>query len=235
MQVRAYSWAFAYLIVITFDMIYIKHVVMHIGLPTWGLVYYNNLTAFLLSPPVLYGMGEFRDVVAQDSEAWWLQLPPILLSCLFGVAISYFGFACRQALSPTAFTVLGVMNKLITVLVNITIWDKHASVTGIGSLLLCIVGGVLYERAVKKEKVRRSKRLFLLGGFFYVECAKRLLPSLFVLGGSFTWRVPSAFCPRFCSGGVFYELDVESARLPSSVYHLLSVSCLLWKFLGEDF
>jgi multidrug transporter EmrE-like cation transporter len=210
--VRAYSWAFAYLIVITFDMIYIKHVVMHIGLPTWGLVYYNNLTAFLLSPPVLYGMGEFRDVVAQDSEAWWLQLPPILLSCLFGVAISYFGFACRQALSPTAFTVLGVMNKLITVLVNITIWDKHASVTGIGSLLLCIVGGVLYERAVKKEKVS--------------------VPSAFCCsaftGGSFTWRVPSAFCPRFLFGGVFY---VETARLPSFVYHLLSVSWLLWKFL----
>jgi len=155
--VRAYSWALAYLIVITFDMIYIKHVVMHIGLPTWGLVYYNNLMAFLLSPPVLYGMGEFQAVVAQGSEAWWLQLPSILLSCLFGVAISYFGFACRQALSPTAFTVLGVMNKLITVLVNITIWDKHASVTGVVSLLVCIVGGVFYERAVKKEKECQNK------------------------------------------------------------------------------
>ncbi|GAQ89444.1 nucleotide sugar transporter [Klebsormidium nitens] len=150
--VRAYSWAFAYLVVITFDMIYIKHVVMHIGLPTWGLVYYNNLTAFLLSPPVLYGMGEFRGVIAQDSQAWWTQIVPIVASCLFGVAISYFGFSCRQALSPTAFTVLGVMNKLITVLVNIMIWDKHASVVGIGALLLCILGGVLYERAVKKER-----------------------------------------------------------------------------------
>jgi hypothetical protein len=211
--VRAYSWAFAYLIVITFDMIYIKHVVMHIGLPTWGLVYYNNLTAFLLSPPVLYGMGEFRDVVAQDSESWWLQLPPILLSCLFGVAISYFGFACRQALSPTAFTVLGVMNKLITVLVNITIWDKHASVTGIGSLLLCIVGGVLYERAVKKEKVSVASAFFMFGGLLRGECQAQ-------------------FALAAVPGGVFFERDVETARLPSSVYHLLSISCLLWKFFG---
>nr|GFB48665.1 GDP-mannose transporter GONST3-like [Tanacetum cinerariifolium] len=41
----AYSWALAYLISMSIDFVYIKHVVMTIGLNTWGLVLYNNLEA----------------------------------------------------------------------------------------------------------------------------------------------------------------------------------------------
>ena len=39
----AYSWAFAYLVTITTEMVYIKHMVTNLGLNTWGFVLYNNL------------------------------------------------------------------------------------------------------------------------------------------------------------------------------------------------
>lgn len=41
----AYTWAVAYLVSMSIDFVYIKHVVMTIGLNTWGLVLYNNLEA----------------------------------------------------------------------------------------------------------------------------------------------------------------------------------------------
>ncbi|GJN08651.1 hypothetical protein PR202_ga26594 [Eleusine coracana subsp. coracana] len=46
--VTAYSWAVAYLASMSIDFVYIKHVVMTIGLNTWGLVLYNNLEAFVV-------------------------------------------------------------------------------------------------------------------------------------------------------------------------------------------
>lgn len=39
------------------------------------------------------------------------------------------------------------MNKCLTILVNVMIWDNHATPGGIASLLLCIGGGIIYQQA----------------------------------------------------------------------------------------
>nr|GEV14160.1 hypothetical protein [Tanacetum cinerariifolium] len=93
-SLTAYSWAFAYLITITTEMVYIKHVVMNLGLNT------------------------------------------------------YFRFACWKAISVTAYTVTGVVNKFLTVAINVLIWDKHASPFGVFCLLVTIAGGILYQQSV---------------------------------------------------------------------------------------
>jgi len=71
---------------------------------------------------------------------------------VFGLAISFFGFAARKAISATAFTVTGVVNKLLTVVINVLIWDKHASTPGLFCLLLTIFGGVLYQQTTTTPK-----------------------------------------------------------------------------------
>lgn len=43
------------------------------------------------------------------------------------------------------------MNKMLTVTVNALIWDKHASATGIGSLMVCLLGGTLYQQPPKRD------------------------------------------------------------------------------------
>jgi solute carrier family 35 len=63
------------------------------------------------------------------------------------MGISFAGFKCNQVITATAYTVVGVMNKMLTVLINVLIWDKHASAVGIGSLAVCLLGGSLYEQA----------------------------------------------------------------------------------------
>lgn len=42
---------------------------------------------------------------------------------------------------------VGVVNKMLTVLVNVLIWDQHASAKGIFALLICLGGGALYQQA----------------------------------------------------------------------------------------
>ncbi|XP_023743787.1 GDP-mannose transporter GONST3 isoform X2 [Lactuca sativa] len=151
----AYTWALAYLISMSIDFVYIKHVVMTIGLNTWGLVLYNNLEALLLFPLELLIMGELKKIRHEiKEETDWYSFEVILpvgLSCLFGLAISFFGFSCRRAISATGFTVLGIVNKLLTVVINLMIWDKHSSFIGTIGLLICMFGGVMYQQSTSKN------------------------------------------------------------------------------------
>ncbi|KAK9715269.1 hypothetical protein RND81_06G154300 [Saponaria officinalis] len=149
----AYSWALAYLVTITTEMVYIKHMVTNLGLNTWGFVLYNNLLSLMMAPVFWIITGEYSEVFGAltsndgnwfDSTAFYA----VALSCVFGLMISFFGFAARKAISATAFTVTGVVNKFLTVVINVMIWDKHASPFGLICLLLTIAGGVLYQQSV---------------------------------------------------------------------------------------
>ena len=73
------------------------------------------------------------------------------LSCIFGLAISFFGFSCRRAISATGFTVLGIVNKLLTVVINFVIWDKHSTFVGTIGLLICMIGGVMYQQSTSNK------------------------------------------------------------------------------------
>ncbi|KAK2967756.1 hypothetical protein RJ640_029652 [Escallonia rubra] len=149
----AYSWAFAYLVTITTEMVYIKHMVTNLGLNTWGFVFYNNLLSLMMSPVFWIITGEYSDVftaVGSNSENLFdlVAFSAVSLSCVFGLLISFFGFAARKAISATAFTVTGVVNKFLTVAINVLIWDKHAGPIGLLCLLLTLAGGVLYQQSV---------------------------------------------------------------------------------------
>eukprot|EP00252_Welwitschia_mirabilis_P021508 TRINITY_DN5534_c0_g2_i1.p1 TRINITY_DN5534_c0_g2~~TRINITY_DN5534_c0_g2_i1.p1 ORF type:complete len:346 (+),score=37.49 TRINITY_DN5534_c0_g2_i1:254-1291(+) len=158
----AYSWAIAYLITITTEMVYIKHMVTNLGLNTWGFVLYNNLLSLMMAPVFWILTGEYAEVISAVKDAGsdeYLRLETVFavgLSCVFGLAISFFGFAARKAVSATAFTVTGVVNKFLTVVINVLIWDKHATAIGLVFLLLTIVGGVLYQQSVTKARAPQS-------------------------------------------------------------------------------
>ncbi|GAB2216015.1 hypothetical protein Droror1_Dr00023782 [Drosera rotundifolia] len=158
----AYSWAFAYLVTITTEMVYIKHMVTNLGLNTWGFVLYNNLLSLMMSPLFWIATGEYAEVfdALRSNKASLFDAGAffgVALSCVFGFLISFFGFAARRAISATAFTVTGVVNKFLTVVINVLIWDKHASAFGLVCLLLTIVGGVMYQQSVTGVGVAASQ------------------------------------------------------------------------------
>ncbi|KAL6561187.1 GDP-fucose transporter 1 [Orobanche minor] len=153
-SLTAYSWAFAYLVTITTEMVYIKHMVTNLGLNTWGFVFYNNLLSLMMAPLFWVISGEYVDVfiaLASSKGGDLFEADAFLavsLSCVFGLLISFFGFAARKAISATAFTVTGVVNKFLTVAINVLIWDKHSTPFGLVCLLLTVAGGVLYQQSV---------------------------------------------------------------------------------------
>merc|ERR1712187_637326 len=112
---------------------------------TWNRVYYNHTLSLPMALMSTFALGESK---ALTEVAWSFgAVCAVLLSCVVGIAISYAGFNLRKLVSATSFTVVGVVCKLFTVLINDAIWSQHSNAVGHVGLLICIVAGFLYERA----------------------------------------------------------------------------------------
>ena len=53
-------------------------------------------------------------------------------------------------MSATTFTLIGIGNKFFTLLLNVLIWDKHASTLGIVVVCVCLLAGVFYQQTPKR-------------------------------------------------------------------------------------
>ena len=164
---NAYVWPILYLFVTSFQMAYGKKILQDVNLKTVsGPVQYTNLLGW---PPMLLfaGMGSESEytrfarhwsedgimtIFASSVGVFWL-----IMGCLVGTAIGYTGWWCRDKVSATSYTMIGIMNKCFTVLVNCLIWDQHAGPLGIASLFLCLVGGALYRQSPMRGKTAYSK------------------------------------------------------------------------------
>lgn len=88
------------------------HIHAPVKLSSWGLVYYNNILALALFPVGYLLTSEGGSGVGlQDSMHAIFErlvnaqaLLPVVISCVFGLGISFFAMSCRKALSATTFT-----------------------------------------------------------------------------------------------------------------------------------
>lgn len=129
----------------------VKHVLGSVPMSTWTRVYYNNALALGFMPPYMLIGREY----ARLGEALeTLQSVPyaalaVSASCAIGLGISFTGFGFRNLVTATTFTVVGVMNKLLTILASLLLFAESgaASPRALVSLLACIAGGTLYRQA----------------------------------------------------------------------------------------
>jgi len=149
--ISAYGWILLNVAMIVFEMLWGKRMMNTIKFtsPVWGSVLYVN--ALSLFPMALFAVaageaGDLHKVGGAPQAYQWLAL-----SCVIGVGISWAGWNCRSKISATSFTLLGVVCKFLSVLLNVAIWDKHATPRGLAMLALCLVCSSLYKQAPKKS------------------------------------------------------------------------------------
>ena len=151
----AYTWVFLYFCVSCFSMTFGKYIMNQVPLKNmWSSVLYTNVLGLPMTVALGMYMGEveaLKSFVFND-----VAILNILLSSVVGVGISWAGFKSRHLLSATSYTVVGVMNKMMTIAINALMWDKHASAGGIVSLLVCIFGGLMYKQAPKRGVAKLS-------------------------------------------------------------------------------
>jgi len=142
-QIEGYSWLVVYFIFIVLEMVFVKFIVDTVPMSTWTRVYYNNTLSLPMAMLSFVGLGSAGFLTADWTPG---AIGAVLLSCVVGVAISYAGFNLRKLISATSFTVVGVVCKLLTVLINDTIWTQHSNAMGHAGLAVCIASGIIYEK-----------------------------------------------------------------------------------------
>jgi hypothetical protein len=106
-----YAWVVVWYVIFSFDQLYIKHAVDTVKMRSnWGRVYYTNLWASIL----LFWLTLATEPQTLTAMQWTFKpVAALSLSCAAGVAMSYFAFLCRAAVSATSFTVIGNVCKVL--------------------------------------------------------------------------------------------------------------------------
>lgn len=148
-HVTGYSWVGIWYAIFCFDQLYIKHVISTVKMDSnWGRVFYTNLIGAF--PLALMGLGSGEMSTLMAFEWKTESIVVVSLSCLLGIAMSYFAFLCRHLVSATMFTVIGNCCKLVSVIINLMIWDKHASNLGLAALFCCLLAAYFYKQAPER-------------------------------------------------------------------------------------
>jgi len=150
--VTAYGWVSLYFVAIAAEMVLGKVITSAVKVQLGMQVMLTNamsLPLMLLIGTTTGELGKFRLDIINASN-----LPLLTVSCIVGAGIGFSGWWCRSLVSATSFTVIGILNKLLTVLLNILVWDNHSSMMGTLCLLGCLVGGSLYQQAPMRSLPR---------------------------------------------------------------------------------
>ena len=109
----------------------------------WGPVLYSNVLS--LPHQLLIALATNEQQVLHAVH-WSIQtIGLILLTCVLGLGLSYFGWGCRGAVSATAFALLGIANKVLSLITAAFIWEPPSLLSS-GFLLLCLVAAALYSQ-----------------------------------------------------------------------------------------
>ncbi|KAJ1618920.1 hypothetical protein T492DRAFT_1089714 [Pavlovales sp. CCMP2436] len=155
--------ALTYVALIAFEMVYVKHVMNTVEMSTFTRVLYNNSLSCAFGTAIALLTGEGGRLararrVDISIEALSSTGALLLLSCAFGLSISFFGFGFRSAVSATTFTVVGVMCKVFSVGTSLLLLHARWSARGVLGLTLCLAGGACYKQAPKRADLRLSLR-----------------------------------------------------------------------------
>lgn len=154
-------WIAFYLVIITGEMVYVKHIFTSVEMTTWTRVKYTNGLSLLIQPFLAIVTREWETYSSIQSVSLGAVFA-ILLSCIGGFGISFSGTEFRSRVSATTFTVVGVVNKMLTVTVNYFMWDQHANALGLLALFVTIAGGVLYQPAPQRLPGSLSEKVWLV-------------------------------------------------------------------------
>lgn len=153
-QVKGYTFCALWYVIFCLDQIYLKYVIDNVKMDsTWGRVFYSN---FLASLPLVFTFINDSDEIQALRNMSTSAFLAVFLSVALGVGMSYFAWMARSLLSAASFTVVGNVCKVLTIAINVSLWDKHASAVGIACLMFCLVAAYFYQQAPMRSDSKDS-------------------------------------------------------------------------------
>ena len=136
-----YVWIGAWYIAFCVDQTYLKRVLTTLGkdCSTLGSVFYTNFWGLI----IVIGGGyteNVRDLYPLRSTLWLLAA-----SCCTGIMLAMAATECRKVTTPVQFAIIGNVCKIMTIIANWLVWDRHCTVTSLCGLLLALVSSFYYQ------------------------------------------------------------------------------------------
>lgn len=155
--IASYFWVILYFFLISFEMTYGKKLTSSVKMDSvWGPVLYCNVLACLPMFLLSYSSGDSEHAIEIIKSMPVAGVLLLIFSCITGTLIGYTSWLCRGMVSGTTFTLVGVLNKFLTVILNVVLWDKHSSPAGLLAVSLCLISGVFYQQAPYRDELRKE-------------------------------------------------------------------------------
>ena len=144
-----YVWLAVWWVLLALQMTYGKWITEKIEMSQWERVFYNNACAIPPTVVISFATGEaskLKNVGVGPGASIWL-----FASCAVGTCLSYSGWKTRSMITATAFTLVGVLNKMAAIVFTAIVWPNDTTVVSIVLLVACILFGMLYQEAPKRK------------------------------------------------------------------------------------
>ena len=158
-QIKGYLWIAIWYVIFCIDFAYIKHVVQSVKMTTYGRVYYQNFLGSFGFIVMILATQEYETLNVTMLD--WKPVAIVTLTCFLGMGMSTFSYRLRAMVSSTYMAIIGNMCKVITVIINFFLWDKHANAYGFAALGLCLVCAYFYQQAPRREDVENGGHMAL--------------------------------------------------------------------------
>ena len=109
----------------------------------YGPVLYSNVLAIPYQVVVAVITDEAHTLTRVDWTGYSVMM--LVVTCVFGLSISYFGWCCRDAVSATEFALLGIANKVLSLVAAAILWEPPG-VTATAFLVLCLAAATEYAQ-----------------------------------------------------------------------------------------
>jgi GDP-mannose transporter len=149
------AWILAWLISVVFNFVYSSVFVTAVKMSANGRVLCENAiaAAFAALPTLALEVPSM-----QLAGLWGSGGGLVLLSCLVGFGMSWFGWALREEVTALTYSVIGVVNKLFTVVANHIVWARHGPLSSSVLLALGITTAALYRQPAKLTEAAAAAR-----------------------------------------------------------------------------
>ena len=150
------AWSIVWLTCFAVDMIYIKHVAhAHKCTGIERTLYQNLLAIPILLVPLLSPLEE-SSVRAVDVGN--RALIALGLSCIAGSVLSYTGMSLRTDLSATSFSILGIVCKMASTLLNEIFVAREANRVSLFLIVCIIISSAAFQQAPIRQVAALSPR-----------------------------------------------------------------------------
>jgi GDP-mannose transporter len=142
-------WSAIWLVSFLLDMVYIKYVVEAYPCSGSERTLYQNFLALPILV-ILLNVGAEKHSVLEAANAPQSARLAVVLTCFAGAALSFTGMSLRTELSATLFTVLGIVCKMASTLLNEIFVEPERDLARLACIAAVIISSSFYKQAPLK-------------------------------------------------------------------------------------